>query len=157
MTRRILILIAGAGSLALLAAAFLFQAMGYAPCPLCLWQRWPHGVAIALGGLGGLALPVVPVALAGAAAAMTSFGLGLYHTGVERGWWAGPSSCSASDGGLSGLSGADLLSVEGAGRLVLCDEVVWSFLGLSMANWNALLSFGLVLIWVAAVRMRRIG
>ena len=49
MTRQSYMLLAAFGSLALLAGAFAFQALGYAPCKLCLWQRWPHGGAIALG------------------------------------------------------------------------------------------------------------
>jgi disulfide bond formation protein DsbB len=38
---------------------------------------------------------------------------------------------------------------------VRCDEIVWQFLGLSMAGWNALLSAGLALLWVAAVLSMR--
>ena len=39
-----------AGSVLLLLAAFGFQHIGgLAPCPLCIWQRWPHAVSIALG------------------------------------------------------------------------------------------------------------
>lgn len=152
MTRRRLIFCAAAGSFALLAGAFLFQALGYAPCRMCLWQRWPHAAAIGLG-LVGMALPWALVAWAGAAAALTTGGIGLYHSGVERGWWEGPSSCTASGGGLGGLSGADLLSVDGPG-LVLCDEVAWAFAGLSMASWNAVFAFGLAGIWIWAARLQ---
>ncbi|HHI70229.1 MAG TPA: disulfide bond formation protein B, partial [Rhodobacteraceae bacterium] len=46
MTRKNLILLAAGGSLALLLGAFAFQYLGgMAPCKLCIWQRWPHGVA----------------------------------------------------------------------------------------------------------------
>jgi hypothetical protein len=34
--------------------------------------------------------------------------------------------------------------------LVRCDEVVWDFLGLSMATWNAILSLGLAAMWLAS-------
>ena len=37
-------------------------------------------------------------------------------------------------------------------RLVMCDQVSWEFLTLSMASWNALFSLGLALIWLAAAR-----
>ena len=40
---------AGGASAALLAAALFFQAIGYAPCELCLLQRWPHAAAVAIG------------------------------------------------------------------------------------------------------------
>ncbi|RMH46330.1 MAG: disulfide bond formation protein B, partial [Alphaproteobacteria bacterium] len=36
--------------------------------------------------------------------------------------------------------------------LVRCDEIVWSFAGISMAGWNAILSLGLALTWFAAFR-----
>jgi disulfide bond formation protein DsbB len=147
---RRLILLAGGGSAALLAGAFAFQAAGYAPCAMCIWQRWPHAAAITLAIL---ALLLVPRAFAvlGALAALTASGLGLYHTGVERDWWQGPSSCSG--GGLGGLSGADLLAMDGP-ALIMCDEVAWAFAGLSMASWNALLSLGLAALWIAAAIRR---
>lgn len=153
MTRKSLILLASAGSAVLLLAAFAFQYLGgLAPCALCLWQRWPHAAAVALGLLGA-AFPSAAVAVLGALAAATSGGLGIYHTGVERGWWEGPSSCSAG-GSLAGLSGADLLSTEGTVDIVRCTEVAWEMWGLSMASWNALLSFGLMAVWLIALRAR---
>ena len=69
MTRRNIMLLAAFGSLALLLGAFGFQMLGYAPCKLCLWQRWPHGAAIALGGLVLILGPLTLLGLAGALAA----------------------------------------------------------------------------------------
>ena len=149
MSRTTLILLAAGGSAALLAAAYTFQALGWQPCAMCLWQRWPHFAAVAIGVLA-LAIrgPVMP--LLGALAAATTAGLGIYHSGVERKWWEGPSSCTGT-GGLDGLTGADLLSTD-APALVLCDTFTPFLFGLSMANWNALASALLVLVWIAAAR-----
>ena len=36
--------------------------------------------------------------------------------------------------------------------LIKCDEVAWSLFGLSMASWNALISFGLFGVWIKAAR-----
>lgn len=153
MTRRPLTLAATLGSAALLAGAYLFQAMGYAPCAMCLWQRWPHAAAIAIGALA-LALGWRWLAWLGALAAATTAGLGLYHTGVERDWWEGPASCTGTGGLDAGsLGSGDLLSVEGP-RLVLCDQVSWAMWGLSMASWNALLSAVLVVVWAWAATRR---
>lgn len=152
MTRRNLMLLAALGSALLLAGAFLFQALGYAPCKMCLWQRWPHGAAVALG-LVALVLPLAAVAWAGALAAAVTGGIGIYHTGVERDWWEGPASCTSAGGGLGDLSGADLLSLDGP-ALVLCDQVSWAFLGLSMASWNAVASVLLAAVWVTAALRR---
>lgn len=146
LDRRTLIGLATLGSMALLGGAFFFQFLGYAPCKMCLWQRWPHAAAIVIGGaamvLGGERL----LAWLGAAAALVTGGIGLYHTGVERDWWEGPTSCS---GGGNGLDMGNLLSTAG-NDVVMCDQVTWQFLSLSMASWNAIVSFGLVLLWIFA-------
>ena len=143
-------LLAGLGSLALLLGAWGFQAMGYPPCKMCIWQRWPHGLAAGMGLIGAFA-PVWPVAVVGAAAALTTSGIGVFHAGVERGWWEGPSACTAAD--ISGLSPAELMDQIMSAPLIRCDEIAWQFAGLSMAGWNALLSAGLAVLWVASLRL----
>ncbi|MCF7700513.1 disulfide bond formation protein B [Loktanella sp. M215] len=147
--RNTLILVAAGGSALLLAGAFLFQFMGYLPCEMCLWQRWPHAAAVVIGALA-LAIPGAALPVLGALAAAITSGIGVFHSGVERGWWPGPSSCTGGGGGA--LSG-DLLSTEGP-RLIMCDQVSWELFHLSMASWNALFSALLVLVWIAAARAR---
>ena len=88
--------VAAAGSAMLLMAAFVFQALGYAPCAMCIWQRYPHGIAVAIGVLLLIGVPTLLLLTAGAAAALTTAGIGFFHTGVERGWWEGPTSCTGS-------------------------------------------------------------
>lgn len=71
LSRPALILIAMAGSAALLLGALAFQRIGgLAPCELCLWQRYPHGVAIVVGILALMAWRPV-LAWLGAAACST--------------------------------------------------------------------------------------
>ncbi len=154
MTRRNLMLLAAAGSFALLLGAFIFQALGYAPCKMCIWQRWPHGVAIGAGALVLLLGPLALLGLVGALSALTTGGIGVYHTGVERGWWEGPTSCTGSGDGLSGMSGSDLLSLDTPVNVVMCDEVAWALFGISMASWNALISFVLAGLWIAALKQK---
>jgi disulfide bond formation protein DsbB len=148
MTKSQLIALAAFGSFALLAGAFLFQWLGYAPCKMCLWQRWPHAVAIVIGLLAlALTRLKTQLALLGGLAALTTGAIGLYHTGVERDWWEGPTSCSGS----SALDTNNLLSTD-ITPIVMCDDVVWSLMGLSMASFNALISLALVTVWIAAAR-----
>lgn len=152
MTRKLLVILALAGSAALLAGAFAFQYVGgLAPCKLCLWQRWPHAAAV-LVGLAALALPGRVLPLLGAAAALATSGIGLYHAGIEQHWWAGPTTCTS--GPIAGLSSEDLLNQILAAPIVRCDEIAWSLAGLSMASWNAVLSLLLALVWVAAAIRR---
>jgi disulfide bond formation protein DsbB len=87
----------------------------------------------------------------GAIAAATTAVIGVYHTGVERDWWEGPSSCTGGSS-LEGLTGGDLLAITGP-RVVMCDQVSWELFTLSMPSWNALLSFGLVIGWIMAVKL----
>lgn len=154
MTRKTLMLLAAGGSLALLAAAFFFQQLGWAPCKMCLWQRWPHAAAVALGAVA-LAVPSRIVALLGAAAAATTAGIAVYHSGVERKWWKGPESCTGSGEGLGDLTGGELLpGGSDVPALVMCDAFQPFLFGLTMANWNALASAGLMVIWLMAARAK---
>ena len=152
MSMRRLILLATLGSAALLLGAFAFQHIGgLLPCKLCLWQRWPHAAAILIGLL---ILSGLPRALCwlGALATSTTAGIGIYHAGVEWRWWPGPTSCSGGGTDLGGMSGTDLLSLDTPAGVIMCDEIVWQFLGLSMAGWNAVIAIGLTTLWIAAAR-----
>lgn len=156
LTPKTLALVAAFGSLALLLGAYVFQLVGYAPCQMCLWQRWPHGAAIISGAMVLMGGSLLFWGVAGAISALTTAALGAYHTGVERQILAGPQACSGGGGSLADLSVEDLLSTDGIVNVVRCDEVAWALAGLSMASWNALLSLMLAALWtVAAVRARR--
>ena len=155
MTSKELTYLAGGGSAFLLIAALGFQAAGYAPCELCILQRWPHVVAVAVALLVWLTGRVRGLAILGLVAAGAATGLAVYHTGVELAWWAGPSHCSGGVGDLAGLSTQDLMTRLQAAPVVRCDEVAWSFLGLSMASWNAVFSAGLTVIWATAAARGR--
>ena len=148
------IALAGLGSAALLAGAFAFQFIGgMAPCHLCLLQRWPHAAAVVIMAFA-LATGWRGLAWLGALAAMTTAGIGLFHAGVEQGWWEYISSCT--QGSIAGLSGAELLDPSLAtAPPVRCDAIPWSLAGISMAGWNAILSACLALVWIfAATRPR---
>ncbi len=152
MTRKNLILLAAGGSLAMLLGAFAFQYLGgMAPCKLCLWQRWPHGLAI-VAGLLALVSRGRFWLLIGSLGAATTGAIGIYHTGVERKWWEGPTSCTST--GTAGMSPEDLLEKIMAAPLVRCDEVPWEMFTLSMASWNAIISFGLATIWIMALNAK---
>lgn len=155
MRRSTLSTLAAGGSAALLAGALAFQHVGgYAPCELCLLQRWPHVAAVVLGILALLLPPRMLWRFLGLAAALTAAALGLFHTGVERGWWEGPTACSGS-ADIGGLSADQLLDQIMAAPVVRCTDVAWQFLGLSMASWNAILSLLLAFVWAASLAAPR--
>jgi disulfide bond formation protein DsbB len=148
-------LLVGSVSLALVLGALIFQYVwNYPPCEICHWQRWPH-IAAAVFGIGGGALlaakllpartaptfawlAIVAIAVAGA--------LGVYHAGIEWDWWEGPAACTGP--GFVPGSGADFTPFH----LVRCDEAAWRFLGISLAGYNALISFGVAAMGVLLMR-----
>jgi len=121
---------------ALLGGALFSQYVGgLYPCEMCYWQRWPHGAAILLA-IGAFISPVRarPLVLLAALAILVSGAIGVYHAGVEIGWWEGITVCTTN----IATSLEDILKVP----LVRCDEIQWAFLGLSLAAWNAIFSIG---------------
>ena len=150
---RLGLMITGGISASLLSGALLFQYVGgLAPCSLCIWQRWPHLAVMILVfvGLRGL-MPRLMLQLI-LISGVISAALGGYHTGIEWGFWAGPSGCTANPSLDGDISAMTQLLLETP--LVRCDNVAWSFFGLSMAGWNALIS--LDIIAAALISLRRI-
>jgi disulfide bond formation protein DsbB len=142
-------------AIAVLLTALGFQYIGgYAPCPLCLQQRYAYYAGIPLVFLALVLIAAdrrslaAVLFLAVAAGFLANAGLGIYHAGVEWKFWAGPDTCGAAQG-LSTTSGGLLESLEKI-RVVRCDEAAWRFLGLSFAGWNVLISLALALGAIAA-------
>ena len=142
---RLLALLLPAGLLG--GALFSQYVGGLYPCEMCYWQRWPHAAAMLLA-LGAFLTPnrARPLVLLAALAIAVSGAIGVFHAGVEMGWWEGITHCTAT--GATSLQ--DILNVP----LVRCDQVQWSFLGISMAGWNAIVSLTGAAAIVALARSR---
>ncbi len=137
---------AAAGGAALGAAFASEWWLGLVPCALCLWERWPYRVLIALGLLALLLRGRAARAALGAAAlvALAGAGLGLVHVGVEQGWWPSPlPECAAPS--LSGGSIAERLARMPAQPSKPCNEPALLIPGVpvSMAAMNLALSLAL--------------
>ena len=146
MTRQAATLLLTLASVAMILSAWGFQYIGgYPPCKMCYWQRYPHFAAIAIGGLA-LALKARVFAWLGAAAMLTTGGIGVFHSGVERKLWEGPTSCSSTS--IGGLNADQLFDQIMSAPLVRCDEIPWQMLGFTMANLNALASFAFAAGWL---------
>jgi disulfide bond formation protein DsbB len=150
-------------SLSLLGFAhFLQEYQGLAPCHLCLKQRDIYWIAVGVSGVGsvwalftGAKGPPRVISFVLFAVFFTGAAIAAYHAGAEAKWWQGPQSCT-SDGSVVSLDDiAALMSGVVSPKPPQCDKVVWDFLGLSMAGWNAIISAGLAAISLfASMRLR---
>ena len=129
---------------------------GLYPCEMCYWQRWPHAVAImlAIGAYFWASNPPrsrLLVMLAALAVAISG-AIGVFHAGVEYGWWQGVTACTNPiDSG-----GGDALEAIMNAPLIRCDVAPWTFAGISLAGFNALISvLSAVAIFVLLAKGRR--
>jgi disulfide bond formation protein DsbB len=144
-----------AASIVILATVWIFQWFGYAPCELCLTQRYAFYAAIPLAlltafasssasGLARVGFGLLALAFAANAA------LAAYHVGVEYHWWQGPTACT---GGPGSLDVNDLVKALDSVKVVRCDEVQLRVAGLSLASWNVVASAVLAVYAALAARL----
>ena len=137
------------GGLLIIALAFqYFEKL--IPCQMCLWQRWPHIAIIILCILLIISQKYLKIfLLLLILLAFASAATGFWHSGVELGIFNSPGSCSS-------LSSNTIVTLQELldKPVVGCDIIVWSFLGLSMTNWNTLLSLieTFVLIYLSFIK-----
>jgi disulfide bond formation protein DsbB len=148
------LLLLGSGGL-LLGALFFQYVMSLPPCPLCLWQRYPHiaAVVLAAGAMAagpGAARPWLLAAIG--LALLATAGVGVFHVGVEQKWWQGLSSCEGTTGGPIRIE--DLTRNLDKPPPPRCDQIAWSLFGISMAGWNALISLALAAFAFRAAMVR---
>ena len=127
-----------------IAGAWIFEKFGYAPCELCLMQRWAYYAGVPLAALVAIIAARGPRRLAGAGLALLGLiflgGMifGAYHAGVEWGFWPGPTGCTGALARADSM--ADFLKQLETTKVVRCDAVAIRILGLSLAGWNAVIS-----------------
>ena len=130
----------------LLSAFYLEYFHDAFPCDLCITQRWFHALTISYSLIAifihkkkFLANKFILIGLS--ITWIASSVAGLYHFGIEMNFWSGPDECSSSID-----FSKDLLKYLLNKSPIKCDEVMFKILGLSLAGWNALMSFVMFLI-----------
>jgi disulfide bond formation protein DsbB len=151
------LLIAGIAAATLAGAWYMQLVWGIEPCELCLKQRYayyavvPVALLLALAASRGAPRPLLVAGLVIVAlAALGNAGLGVYHSGVEWGFWQGPTECTGPVGNLG--SAGSLLERLDTVKVVRCDEVQFRFLGISLAGYNVLISLAMAAIAVLGIR-----
>jgi len=146
-----------AASIVILATVWIFQGFGYAPCELCLTQRYAFYAAAPLALLTALLANRSAHGLARAGFALLALvfaanaGLAAYHAGVEYHWWAGPTACTG--GSTGSLDVNNLVNALNSVKVVRCDEVQLRIAGLSLAGWNVVASAVLAAYAALATRL----
>lgn len=143
-----------AATVATIGGALVFEhGFGLTPCKLCLMQRNPYYLVMPLALAAALAPRGLarPILLLIGAIFLVGAGLGVYHAGVEWGFWLGPADCGGAGSAASGGTVGDFLNQLQTTRVISCTEAAWRFLGLSLAGWNALISLALagLALWSA--------
>lgn len=142
-------------AVAAISGAFVFEALGYPPCELCLKERIPYYAAIPVAGLAAIFAARGPEGLLRAAFSIlavifaASAILGAYHAGIEWRFWPGPTECTGALDHAASVS--DFLKQLQSVKVARCDIAALRFLGLSLAGWNALIS--VLLAWLATLGM----
>ena len=130
---------------ALSSAYFIEYILDYKPCNLCLIERLPYFFAIIIILLG-LSLNrfekfiFISLGLIFASATILSF----YHFGIEQGFFNESLVC-VTNNEIDTLSKDDLIK-ELQKKVISCKDVQFTFLGLSLALINTIISFILSVI-----------
>ena len=138
---------------AVVGGALGFEHIGhYIPCKLCLEQRVPYYIGVPVMALAAISAtlrwpPVVTRVLlfAGGLLMAWSLFLAIRHSGVEWGWWAGPTDCGAV-AGPADTGGKGVLDAIDTFVPPSCDKAAARLLGLSFAGWNAVASLVLAAV-----------
>ena len=158
-TRRALLLLLAA--VAILAAAWIVQGLGFKPCELCFKERYAFYAGAPIAALTAW---VASRSAQGAARALfvllalvflANAGLAFYHVGVEQHWWAGPdrvrrradrsARCQRSG------EGRELRARSSVRRLAL------RIFGLSLAAWDVVVSLAMAAYAALAARLPKLG
>jgi disulfide bond formation protein DsbB len=147
---------------AVVGSALAFQYIGgYIPCKLCYEQRIPYYVGVPLMLLAALSaalrLPAwITRVLLFAGGLLMAYGLclGVYHSGVEWGWWPGPTDCTDVAAPVN-TGGNGVLDALNKFVPPSCDKAALRILGLSLAGWNAIASLILAIVAFRGALLRR--
>ena len=153
-----------AASLAMLGAAHAFERFGgLAPCNLCLKQREVYWGAVVIAVLatgwtvfsgGRRGTPRIASFLLAAVFATGAI-TALFHMGGEQGWWALPATCLGVSGDIDMTNILGQLAAPQSGAS--CADIPWSWLGLSMAGWNVVISVVLAVFSLLAAKRPKVA
>ncbi len=129
----------------LLCTFFIEYVMELAPCPLCIYQRFPYLCIIKISVTGiitkknsNYTFVFILMNL------LASCLLSIYHSGIEREIFVSGSLCSSVVTIPKDISTEEIVKMFYSEPIVTCSAAPFRVLTLSMTEWNFLLNFGLL-------------
>ena len=142
--RTIHIIMIAISVVSLLTAYLAEYIFSFAPCPLCVYQRFPYLIFIMLGIVSlssqySYRTYYITVAL-------IAIIIAFYHSGIERGLFELSSFCKPLVSVSDNISVADFKKMLYHKEIALCNKPALVIFGLSMTEWNLLLNIFLLTI-----------
>lgn len=120
--------------------AYYYQYVeNYPPCELCIYQRFPY-FALILISISAIIFRKFLNLLSYSVifALFLSFIISFFHLGVEQNFWTYDTACSNN---IKDFENVDQLrDFLNEVPITKCNQVIWSFLGISMAGYNSIFS-----------------
>ena len=140
--------------IAILFALYYQYIENYPPCELCIYQRFPYYSIIAMALFFfvfkknfNIISSLIIIAV------IISFLLSIAHAGVELGFWEIKSSCSNNIKDFNDIE--ELRSFLEDVPITKCDQIIWSYKGISMAGYNVIFSIvNLVILTIYKIKLK---
>jgi len=139
--------------LVLLIVYYLEFFQGITPCQLCIYQRLPYFIIILLAIsfllIKNKSLKKITF-LFYILIFTSSLIMSVYHFGIEKNLWNALTGCETN---IKSFSDSDNLKEYLLNKdYVSCDDVSFKFLGISLAGYNIILSFILLILSITGFR-----
>ena len=138
-------LIFGISLVSIVSAFYIEYYLGYQPCNLCLIERIPYGLSIILIIANFIIRKnqkffILLLALI----FVFSFGISVYHFGIEQGFFQESAVCGLKN--TSEIISKKELLKQLSEKSISCKDVTFRIFGLSLTTINIVLSFILILL-----------
>jgi disulfide bond formation protein DsbB len=136
-------------------AYFVEYVLGFEPCILCLYQRVPY-LLLTLVTISALILKKHHnyLLIATTVILLCSICLAAYHTGIERGFISPSSTCNGGITIPDGASADEIRELLYAAPIAACTRAAIKILGVSMTEWNLILSIGLFTVNLLVIKRK---
>ena len=143
-------------SLIILAIVYYLEFfLGYKPCELCVYQRFPYFIIIFLSIsyilINNIKMKKITF-LFYILIFFSSFIISSYHFGIENNFWASLTECKTNSEKITDSN--DIKNYLLNKDYVSCSDVLFKFFGISLAGYNILISF--ILFFISIIGFKKI-